>query len=247
MVKSKSVSPEEVLRFKEPTKGFLCPLSANTFGIEFLSFTIKDYETKRTIFDISRENAAAAPAVTASALANLSEDSYRKIRYNFSEDVLRTPTISTTLTFAVGDHEVEDFRMIERHYFRDQLVKSYDFTFGFCIPCSTNTWEAVYAVPLIDEKLIDDMVANPFETRSDSFYFVNGELIMHNKAEYNYCGEPTAEAKPTAGTPRAGAKAGSKQATPGMKYAAKMSATAPGKNTKNQIPAQAKAGAKASF
>ena len=28
------------------------------------------------------------------------------------------------------------------------------------------------------------MIDNPFETKSDSFYFVNGKLIMHNKASY---------------------------------------------------------------
>lgn len=32
------------------------------------------------------------------------------------------------------------------------------------------------------------MVANPGETKSDSFYFVNKKLIMHNKAEYSYNG-----------------------------------------------------------
>lgn len=30
------------------------------------------------------------------------------------------------------------------------------------------------------------MIENPWETRSDSFYFVADELVMHNKAEYNY-------------------------------------------------------------
>ena len=30
------------------------------------------------------------------------------------------------------------------------------------------------------------MVDNPYETRSDSFYFVNDRLIMHNKAQYRY-------------------------------------------------------------
>ena len=25
-----------------------------------------------------------------------------------------------------------------------------------------------------------------WETKSDSFYFVNDQLMMHNKAEYNY-------------------------------------------------------------
>jgi hypothetical protein len=28
------------------------------------------------------------------------------------------------------------------------------------------------------------MIESPFETKSDSFYFVNGSLIMHNKASY---------------------------------------------------------------
>lgn len=28
------------------------------------------------------------------------------------------------------------------------------------------------------------MIEHPFETKSDSFYFVNGKLIMHNKASY---------------------------------------------------------------
>ena len=33
------------------------------------------------------------------------------------------------------------------------------------------------------------MIDNPYETRSDSFYFVNGKLIMHNKADYGYTAE----------------------------------------------------------
>jgi hypothetical protein len=30
------------------------------------------------------------------------------------------------------------------------------------------------------------MIDHPFETKSDSFYFVDGQLVMHNKAEYAY-------------------------------------------------------------
>jgi len=32
------------------------------------------------------------------------------------------------------------------------------------------------------------MIDNPFETKSDSFYFVDNKLIMHNKADYAYDG-----------------------------------------------------------
>ena len=43
-------------------------------------------------------------------LSEAQEEMYRKIKYNFSADVLKTPNISTQLTFSVGDNEVEDFR-----------------------------------------------------------------------------------------------------------------------------------------
>ena len=37
--------------------------------------------------------------------------------------------------------------MIERHYFKGSLLRSYDFNFGFVIPSSTNSWEAIYPIP----------------------------------------------------------------------------------------------------
>ena len=35
---------------------------------------------------------------------------------------------------------------------------------------------------------VDDMINSPYDTRSDSFYFVENKLIMHNKADYAYNG-----------------------------------------------------------
>jgi hypothetical protein len=110
----------------------------------------------------------------------------------------------------VGELAVPNFRMIERHYFRDRLVQNYDFAFGFCIPNSTNTWEQIYEFPQLEPELSTSprpplpartdgvraeaaMIANPYETKSDSFYFVNDELIMHNKAEYAYSDTPIAQ------------------------------------------------------
>ncbi|RLN85300.1 hypothetical protein BBJ28_00014058 [Nothophytophthora sp. Chile5] len=173
---------------------FLCPLSANTYGIEFLHFAISDYESKRKIFEIGKDRPGkAVPKVDLTQARG--EGAYRTIRYEFSEDVLRLPSIATALEFSVGSQEVHNLRMIERHYFRDEIVKSYDFNFGFCIPSSVNTWEAIYAMPPLDDELISDMVAQPYATVSDSFYFVGDELIMHNKAEYKYIPEDSAQAK----------------------------------------------------
>ena len=54
------------------------------------------------------------------------------------------------------------------------------------IPNSTNTWEAIYEVPDMTPAEKQDILNSPFESRSDSFYFVDGKLIMHTKAEYAY-------------------------------------------------------------
>eukprot|EP00953_Heterococcus_sp_UTEX-ZZ885_P009557 5619-Heterococcus_DN1.PRE.1 len=216
----RSIRPEDVLTYKKPTAGVLCPLTANTYGIEYLEFTILDYQTKNVIFNVGKDNPP--PMDLDMDLASLDENSYRSIKYDFSEDVLRLPSIQTTLVFSVGNREMPNFRMVERHYFRDELVKSYDFKFGFCIPSSTNTWDAVYAVPPLDDDLINDMINNPHLTRSDrsvlymlmslillvmhccvlllpcnntSFYFVDNQLVMHNKASYKYTREDAAQAK----------------------------------------------------
>lgn len=100
------------------------------------------------------------------------------------------------LKFKVGPQEIRDFRMIERHYFKDTLLKSYDFQFVFCIPNSENEWASYYKVPPLDKDLrifiiyiniiVDDICLHPNETQSDSFYFVGDELIMHTKAIYTY-------------------------------------------------------------
>lgn len=150
--------------------------------------------------------------------------------------------------------------MIERHFFRDRILKTFDFSFGFCIPNSKNTCEHIYEFPSLTSQeskycwhfleckcificqliyyhifnsmafiylrsydlqlfkniisqnllwhniltwyfilyymkyfinfyfLVEEMVAHPYETKSDSFYFVDNKLIMHNKADYAYNG-----------------------------------------------------------
>ena len=50
------------------------------------------------------------------------------------------------------DKEVNNFVMIERHYFRKRLVKEFEFKFPFCIPGSTNSVEHVYELPPLTEE-----------------------------------------------------------------------------------------------
>ncbi|KAH7468487.1 uncharacterized protein KRP23_10867 [Phytophthora ramorum] len=207
---SQRYTPEDVLELEAPTESFLCPLSANKYGIEFLHFSISDFESKRKIFEIGKDRPGkAVPKMDLSQARG--EGAYRTIRYEFSEDVLRLPAIATELEFSVGPHEVHNLRMIERHYFRDEIVKSYDFNFGFCIPSSVNTWEAIYAMPPLDDELISDMVAQPYATVSDSFYFAK-------KSYYNSDDDDDDKSGAKGGAGRADEKSSGAKSAGGAKW-----------------------------
>jgi len=61
--------------------------------------------------------------------------------------------------FTVGDQEVRNFRMVERHFFRNKLMKTFDFDFGFCMPSSRNTCEHIYEMPDISPEEGEEMAA----------------------------------------------------------------------------------------
>lgn len=65
------------------------------------------------------------------------------------------------MEFTVGEKPVNKFRMIERHYFRERLLKSFDFEFGFCIPNSKNTCEHIYEFPQLPDDLCSSSLSSP--------------------------------------------------------------------------------------
>ena len=197
------ITPDVVRNFKEFTPKFLCSLDANIYNIQFKRFRIRDMESDFVLFDVgddsdvnnkeeakkSEEDEKAKKEAQEKAQKEEDEDIYksaRMIRYHLGPDFLDLKNLGSSLTFTVGDKPVKDFLMIERHYFNDTLIKSFEFKFDFCIPNSVNTWESIYTIPEIDPEIKKKMIAEPWHTKSDSFYFVGDKLIMHNKAIYNY-------------------------------------------------------------
>ena len=192
------ITPEVVRNYKEFTPKFLCGLSANVYNIKFKRFKVRDIETDFVLFDVSdeseenqdQENKDIPDEMKDENLKKIEdEDIYkspRMIRYHLGPDFLDLKNLGSSLTFSVGNQPVKDFLMIERHYFNEILIKSFEFKFDFCIPNSVNTWEYIYTVPEIEPKVKKQMIDEPWHTRSDSFYFVQNKLIMHNKAIYNY-------------------------------------------------------------
>lgn len=194
LAKKDSISPEDVLRLQKITEGYLCSPDANVYDIDFTRFKIRDMESGMVLFEIAKPPPPSTPdgddAGEEQPLEGECQDpnAGRFVRYQFTPQFLKLKTVGATVEFTVGSKPVSKFRMIERHFFRDKLLKTFDFEFGFCIPNSKNTCEHIYEFPSLSQELCDEMIANPFETRSDSFYFVDDKLIMHNKADYAYNG-----------------------------------------------------------
>ncbi|KAM8818339.1 LOW QUALITY PROTEIN: protein unc-119 homolog A [Rhynchonycteris naso] len=204
------ILPEDVLGLQRITGDYLCSPEENIYKIDFIRFKIRDMDSGTVLFEIKKPPASERLPINR---RDLDPNAGRFVRYQFTPAFLRLRQVGATVEFTVGDKPVNNFRMIERHYFRNQLLKSFDFHFGFCIPSSKNTCEHIYDFPPLSEELnlkalhgltlapdlcppgwaslaVSEMIHHPYETQSDSFYFVDDRLVMHNKADYSYSGMP---------------------------------------------------------
>jgi len=68
------------------------------------------------------------------------------VRYNLRKEILKLKTIGAAVEFKVGKRPINNFSMVERHFFRNKLLKSFVFEFGFIIPDSVNSAEHIYEV-----------------------------------------------------------------------------------------------------
>ncbi|XP_017552210.1 protein unc-119 homolog A [Pygocentrus nattereri] len=184
LLQNPAIRPEDVLGLQNITENYLCSPDDNVHKIDFTRFKIRDMETGTVLFEITKPPSADS----AEDRKDIDPNAGRFVRYQFTPAFLRLRKVGATVEFTVGDIPINNFRMIERHYFRGQLLKSFDFEFGFCIPSSKNTCEHIYEFPPLSEDLIHEMILHPYETQSDSFYFVDNKLVMHNKADYSYTG-----------------------------------------------------------
>uniref|UniRef100_A0A3Q1FCU2 Unc-119 lipid binding chaperone c n=1 Tax=Acanthochromis polyacanthus TaxID=80966 RepID=A0A3Q1FCU2_9TELE len=83
----------------------------------------------------------------------IEHETNRFIRYHFSPAFLTLREIGATLEFTVGSKALSRFRLIERHFYRNLLLKTFDFEIGFCIPHSRNTCEHIYCLPDLDPNI----------------------------------------------------------------------------------------------
>lgn len=89
------ITPDVVLNLEGPTTKFLCPLSANVFGIDFIDFEIKDVDSGTSLFRVQKDPDA-APMPMLEDLDPQLESAIRTIKYQFPPDFLRYKTVRVT-------------------------------------------------------------------------------------------------------------------------------------------------------
>eukprot|EP00036_Acanthoecidae_sp_10tr_P007444 CAMPEP_0182920564 /NCGR_PEP_ID=MMETSP0105_2-20130417/3556_1 /TAXON_ID=81532 ORGANISM="Acanthoeca-like sp., Strain 10tr" /NCGR_SAMPLE_ID=MMETSP0105_2 /ASSEMBLY_ACC=CAM_ASM_000205 /LENGTH=278 /DNA_ID=CAMNT_0025057981 /DNA_START=69 /DNA_END=906 /DNA_ORIENTATION=- len=176
------ITIDDVTALEVPTESYLCKPSDNIYGVEFVAFKLRDLDRNVTLFEVAKPEGVEFE----DGKDDLEDPTGRFVPYEFPPEFLQLRNVGATVTFVVGDKPVNNFTMVERHFFKGKLLKSFSFNFPFCIPGSSNTCEQIYEFPALTKAEVQDMVESPGETKSDSFYFVDGKLIMHNKAEYSY-------------------------------------------------------------
>ena len=177
------ITSDLVKQLQEPTEKFLCKLSDNWPQLKFGGFKIRDIISGFTLVEVHNDEIDNGED---GSLMDSDDPQTRVIKYHLGPDFLRLRMVGLTLEFTNGPKPIKNMEMIERHYFRGRVIRSYDFKFGFVIPGSTNSWEFIYDLPELSDAERLEISEAPWEVKSDSFFFAEGKLIIHNRAEYNY-------------------------------------------------------------
>ena len=120
-------------------------LADNWPKFKFGGFKIRDMISKITLVEVPDQDVD-------NDVSDEDDPSTRVIKYHLGPDFLKLRTVGLTLNFGIGPKEVKKMEMVERHYFRGKVIRSYAFKFGFVIPNSKNSWEFIYDLPLLEEK-----------------------------------------------------------------------------------------------
>lgn len=180
---------DDALNLTSPSSKFFVDEAANIYGIKFQEFRLRDMDSGETLMEVSKEEREQLDQMMAEEVklagGELSDDE-KMVEYNFGPTFLDLRTIGMQVGFSVGDKPVKNLRLVEKHFFKGECVKTYDFKFGFCIPGSHNVWEAIYDLPELTEDRKLEMISSPGESVSDSYFFVEDKLIIHQRCRYNY-------------------------------------------------------------
>ena len=107
----------------------MCPTNANVYNIDFVKFKIRDVDSGAVLFEIAKPPDYQDDDPDSEA----DSEAGRFVRYCFTAEFLKLKSVGATVEFTIGPEPVHDFRMIERHYFKDKYALGH-FLSNFGLP-----------------------------------------------------------------------------------------------------------------
>ncbi|VDK48596.1 unnamed protein product [Gongylonema pulchrum] len=123
------IAPEDVLRLNKITDDYLCEPEANTFGIEFTRFKIRDLDTDQVLFEIAKP----APGEICVTLAPCFIKAVTKAFVSFIEDVKFPHDFHTVLKFSDDELEGEEGAVVSCEETSATRFVRYQFTPAFLL------------------------------------------------------------------------------------------------------------------
>lgn len=167
---------EEVLKMTQSCDVFYTDAEDNVYDLIFSSFKVRDVDSGEAFIDVKGQTKA-----------DFEKFYDQELEYYFPHRVLKAKSIGSNIGLVIGKEEIKDVQFIERHYFEDALLDSYSFKFPFFMPNSENNIEFIYNVPKLPDSIVECLkTGTTFVTYSDTFLYVNKELITHRRAKFYY-------------------------------------------------------------
>ena len=173
--RSKPICYEDVVAHMKPLESSLVdPAVPSPVSFLRLKVTIGESSNAEELFDIRMAGEEQAPSAS-------------ELSYVLPAKALGA--LCSAHTEFRADKMIEQFRMVERFWFGNTLLKEILMDFGFCIPGSTNTATITYDWPPIDDDLRQEILDNPQKVRCDSLYFNKEVLFMHHRSHFTYAAD----------------------------------------------------------
>ena len=137
-----------------PTDKLLCTLADNTY-IRFGEYSVCDYDSRTELLHVTSEQNQMQDD-----FARQQEDEgtltmdIRTLKHEFPRTFFQLRNLELNLEFTNvnGDQPLQQLTLIEKHFFRGQILSQFEFNFPFCVPKSTNQWQYVYELPQLSEE-----------------------------------------------------------------------------------------------
>lgn len=125
--------------------------------------------------------------------------------YEFGVSFFRLSCFGISLKLQSGEQELSHVRLVENYFFRNERIKSFQFTYGRLAPNTVTTWDLVYDMPphfaslgaraqrqtqtaRLRSPLAEARVRESPDDRifADTFLFNNETLLQHNKVVISF-------------------------------------------------------------